>query len=135
MGGEDDCEGRVESILRNNLWNCLFSWSGKFYIFCQEKVRKVQKPLAVETMSNMFILLSLNTCCWEIQFYFLSFFLSFRWFFSTIYQYFWSYPSIWKMGVKEGCLLKKKKRTRSTALFFQSLNQVSSKIYHRLIVF
>ena len=35
---------------------------GNFSI-CQEKVRGVQKPLAVETMSNMFILLSLNACC------------------------------------------------------------------------
>ena len=38
----------VGSIIRTNLWNYQFSWSGIFYI-CQEKVREFQKPLAVAT--------------------------------------------------------------------------------------
>ena len=56
MGGEDGCNGCVESISRTNLGNCSFTWSGKFYI-CQQKVREFQKPLATATMPVLYLCL------------------------------------------------------------------------------
>ena len=55
MCGENGCEGSVQSIIRSKFWNCLFYWSGKFYI-CQEKVGEFQEPLPVATVIYMVLI-------------------------------------------------------------------------------
>ena len=40
----DSCEGRVESIIRTNLWNCYFTDLVREVYISQEKVREFQKP-------------------------------------------------------------------------------------------
>ena len=55
MRGENGCEGSVQSIIKTNFCNCLFYWSGKFYI-CQEKVGEFQEPLPVATVIYMVLI-------------------------------------------------------------------------------
>ena len=50
----DSCEGRFESIIRTNLWNCYFTDLVREVYISQEKVREFQKPCGCgnHVMSN-----------------------------------------------------------------------------------